>query len=670
MADKTINNSSEDYAIEVNDVSMIFNMASERLDNHKEYFIKLAKRELFFEEFRALDHVSFKVRRGEVLGLVGTNGSGKSTMLKIIAGVLEPSEGSVHVHGNIAPLIELGAGFDIELTARENIYLNGALLGYTKEFIDTHIDEIVEFAELKDFMDMPLKNYSSGMVARIAFAIATVVEPDVLIVDETLSVGDVFFQEKCERRIRDFIEALPTRPPVMALTATATRQVREDIEGTLGLHDPLRVVASFDRPNLSFSVERPANRRAKDESLLAFVREREGKSGIVYCMSRRAVEDVCDMLCENGIAATRYHAGLPAEERERNQADFIYDRAPVMVATNAFGMGIDKSNVSYVAHYNLPLSLENYYQEAGRAGRDGTRAECLLLYSPGDVHTAEFLLSRTERTDLTPEQLQAMREADEQRLRQMVFYATTTDCLRSFILRYFGEEAPAYCGNCGNCLADYEEVDERTNALKVLSCVARVRQHALACGSPATSVGAGSIVDILRGSRAQRVLERGWDELSTYGIMADVPVPRIRALIDELVYREFLTRTQGDYPTLALAGRGVVFMKGDKPFIMRVAKGRPKAPRRERRSRGMTGEDMPDLTPEQAELFERLRTLRTELAREQQVPPYLIFNNATLEDMCRKRPATREELLEVSGVGAKKAERYGEAFLQLIAGEG
>lgn len=472
------------------------------------------------------------------------------------------------------------------------------------------------------------------------------------------------------QRIRDFIEALPTRPPVMALTATATRQVREDIEGTLGLHDPLRVVASFDRPNLSFSVERPANRRAKDESLLAFVREREGKSGIVYCMSRRAVEDVCDMLRENGIAATRYHAGLPAEERERNQADFIYDRSPVMVATNAFGMGIDKSNVSYVAHYNLPLSLENYYQEAGRAGRDGTRDECLLLYSPGDVHTAEFLLSRTERTDLTPEQLQAMREADEQRLRQMVFYATTTDCLRSFILRYFGEEAPAYCGNCGNCLADYEEVDERTNALKVLSCVARVRQHALACGSPATSVGAGSIVDILRGSRAQRVLERSWDELSTYGIMADVPVPRIRALIDELVYREFLTRTQGDYPTLALAGRGVVFMKGDKPFIMRVAKGRPKATRRERRSRGMAGEDMPDLTPEQAKLFERLRALRTELAREQQVPPYLIFNNATLEDMCRKRPATCEELLEVSGVGAKKAERYGEAFLQLIAQEG
>ena len=196
-----------EYAIEVDDVSMIFNMASEQLNNLKEYFIKIMRHELFFKEFRALNHVSFKIGRGEVVGLVGTNGSGKSTMLKCIAGVLEPSEGSVTVRGNIAPLIELGAGFDAELTARENIYLNGALLGYTREFIDEHLQDIIDFAELENFMDMPLKNYSSGMVARIAFAIATVTEPDVLIVDETLSVGDVFFQEKCERRIKHFIES-------------------------------------------------------------------------------------------------------------------------------------------------------------------------------------------------------------------------------------------------------------------------------------------------------------------------------------------------------------------------------------------------------------------------------------------------------------------------------
>ena len=468
------------------------------------------------------------------------------------------------------------------------------------------------------------------------------------------------------QRICDFIAALPVRPPVMALTATATRQVREDIEGTLGLVGPLRVVASFDRPNLSFAVERPGSRRAKDEALLAFVRERSERSGIVYCMSRRAVEDVCDLLRESGIAATRYHAGLSPEERDRNQADFIYDRSPVMVATNAFGMGIDKSNVSYVVHYNMPLSLENYYQEAGRAGRDGTKAECLLLYTPADVHTAEFLLGRTERDDLTPEQLEALRQADDARLRQMVFYATTTDCLRAFILRYFGEEAPAYCGNCSNCLADFEERDERTNALKIVSCVARVRQHALATGSFAQSVGAGSIVDILRGSSAQRVLERGWDTLSTYGIMADVPVPRIRSLIDELVYRGVLARTAGSYPTIALSQKSGEFLRSSEPFVVKVAKGRPRPPKRERATRTGLAE-LPDLTPEQGELFEALRSLRTRLAREQQIPPYLIFNNATLEDMCRKKPATQDELLGVSGVGEKKAERYGKAFLEVIA---
>lgn len=198
--------SEQEYAIEVNDVTMVFNMASAKLNSLKEYFIALARHELFFKEFKALKNVSFKVPKGSVVGLVGTNGSGKSTMLKIIAGVLEPTEGDCLVRGNIAPLIELGAGFDIELTARENIYLNGALLGYTKQFIDEHIEDIIDFADLHDFMDMPLKNYSSGMVARIAFAIATVTEPDILIVDETLSVGDVFFQEKCMNRIRSFIE--------------------------------------------------------------------------------------------------------------------------------------------------------------------------------------------------------------------------------------------------------------------------------------------------------------------------------------------------------------------------------------------------------------------------------------------------------------------------------
>lgn len=468
------------------------------------------------------------------------------------------------------------------------------------------------------------------------------------------------------QRIIDFVHALPARPPVMALTATATRAVRDDIAGTLDLVDPLVVVASFDRPNLCFAVERPRGRAEKDRALIAFAHERAERSGIVYCSSRRAVEEVCNALCDEGLLATRYHAGLPAAERERNQEDFLYDRRRVMVATNAFGMGIDKSNVSYVVHYNLPLSLENYYQEAGRAGRDGTRAECLLLYSPADVHTAEFLLSRSERDDLTVEQTAELHEHDEQRLRQMVFYATTTDCLRAHILRYFGEEAPAYCGNCSSCLTSFEEVDATTDALKVVSCVARISQRG-------QSAGAATVVDVLRGSRAERICRRGFDTLSTYGIMSDVSARSLRQLIDELVFRGVLTRSNGSYPTLGLsvAARGFLRREApwDAPFTLKVAQGSP----RTTRSTGMPARektraavDISELDSAGQELYERLAQLRGELAREQGVPAYFIFNNATLVDLCAKRPRTTEELLGVSGVGAKKAERYGETFLELI----
>ena len=466
------------------------------------------------------------------------------------------------------------------------------------------------------------------------------------------------------QRIIEFIDALPARPPVMALTATATKAVRDDIARSLGLRDPHSVLASFDRPNLKFLVERPATRKAKDARVASFILEREEQSGIVYCSSRRAVEELCDLLRRRGIPVTRYHAGLSAAEREQNQADFLYDRARVMVATNAFGMGIDKSNVNYIVHYNIPSCLENYYQEAGRAGRDGTPAECLLLYSPGDVHTQEYLIGQTTRDDLGPDELAELRRRDEKRLRQMVFYATTTECLRARILRYFGETAPAYCGNCSNCLADFEEVDVTVDALKVVSCVARLAQRG-------RSVGASTIVDILRGSRAQRIAERGYDRLSTYGIMSDVPVPRIRQVIDELVVRGLLCKAAGDYPTLSLTEGGVAFMRSrlveGEPLVLKVAHGKPRAARKAGgRAGGAAGVgSVPEVTDQQ--LFQRLVNLRGELARKQQVPTYFIFTNATLADMCAKHPRTPEEFLEVSGVGAKKAEAYGEAFLAVLA---
>ena len=455
------------------------------------------------------------------------------------------------------------------------------------------------------------------------------------------------------QRIIDFLEALPARPPVMALTATATRAVRRDIREALALRDPLVVLASFDRPNLFFSVERPRGYAEKDRMLVAFCRERAERSGIVYCSSRRAVEEVCELLRGEGLAATRYHAGLAAGERERNQDDFLYDRARVMVATNAFGMGIDKSNVSYGAHYNLPLSLENYYQEAGRAGRDGTKA------------AAEFLLSRSKpREGLTPEQVALLAERDAERLRQMVFYATTTECLRAHILRYFGEEAPAYCGSCGNCLTDYEETDATEDALKVVSCVARIAQRG-------RSAGASMVVDVLRGSRAERVRQRGFDTLSTYGIMADAPTAHVRAVLDELVFRGVLARTGGDYPTVALTASSGPFLRReapwDEPFVLKVARGKPKAPRvpaAPAKTRAAT--DVSELDAAGQELYARLASLRGELAREQGVPAYIVFSNAALVDMCAKRPSTTEEFLGVSGVGAKKAELYADAFLAEI----
>ncbi|WP_273398016.1 DNA helicase RecQ [Thermophilibacter mediterraneus] len=468
------------------------------------------------------------------------------------------------------------------------------------------------------------------------------------------------------QRIIDFMGALPARPPVMALTATATRAVRKDISSALALRDPLVVVASFDRPNLSFFVSRPRGAAEKDRMLVSFARQHLERSGIVYCSSRRAVEEVCELLCDEGLSATRYHAGLSAEERERNQEDFLYDRRRVMVATNAFGMGIDKSNVSYVVHYNLPLSLENYYQEAGRAGRDGTKADCLLLYSPGDVHTAEFLLSRTEpREDLTPEQRETLAERDAERLRQMVFYATTTECLRAHILRYFGEEAPAYCGSCGNCLTDFEEVDATTDALKIVSCVARIAQRG-------RSAGASMVTDVLRGSRGEKVLRRGFDTLSTYGIMADASASHVRSVLDELVFRGVLARTGGDYPTISLTSESGAFLRRDapwgEPFVIKVAKGAPRAKcavAPPTKTRAAT--DVSELDEAGQALYAELSELRSELAREQGVPSYFIFNNATLVDMCAKRPRTVDELLGVSGVGAKKAERYGELFLARIA---
>ena len=344
-------------------------------------------------------------------------------------------------------------------------------------------------------------------------------------------------------RIVNFIDSLPKRPVVGAFTATATQQVREDVERILRLTDPVRVVTGFDRPNLYFEVRSPQN---KEKELLRLLAERKRKSGIVYCATRKNVETVCQKLCDQGYAATRYHAGLSEQERSENQESFLYDRKTVMVATNAFGMGIDKSNVSFVIHYNMPKSLEAYYQEAGRAGRDGAEAECILLYSSADVRTALFLIEHgTENEELEPADRETIRRQDLARLESIQGYCKTKDCLRGYILEYFGQKHPQICGNCGNCSGCFENTDMTREAQMILSCVKRVHDKL------GYWVGANLIVNVLRGTQIKRVLELGLNDLSTFGLLKSVSRSEIQAMIDHLEAEGYLKR-QTEHQTLAL----------------------------------------------------------------------------------------------------------------------
>ncbi len=454
--------------------------------------------------------------------------------------------------------------------------------------------------------------------------------------------------------IAEFVASLTKRPVLGAFTATATATVKDDIEKLLLLKKPLRITTGFDRPNLYFEVAHPQD---KDAYLRAFLNKRPEQSGIIYCATRKKVEAVCDALRQKGVAATRYHAGLGDAERKNNQEDFVFDRSRVMVATNAFGMGIDKSNVSFVVHYNMPKNIESYYQEAGRAGRDGEAAHCVLLFSSADIVTAKYLINHTEKSEtLLQEEQDLIRERDLQRLDQMIAYCKTTGCLRAYLLRYFGETTTDSCGNCGSCAGEIQQVDITTEAQKILSAVARVENKY------PSGLGLMLIVRMLHGSREQRVLDLGLDQLPTYGLMHEIKRPQIREYIDSLIQEGYLTLTGDEYPVLRMTGqaRQVLFL-GEKVFFARR-----KQTRMEKAA--STSPKKSKALPAQADesLFTALRALRTRLAQEENVPAYVIFSNATLTDMAARRPRILLELLDVSGVGAVKAERYGSVFVAEI----
>lgn len=447
--------------------------------------------------------------------------------------------------------------------------------------------------------------------------------------------------------IAGFIRTLDRRPPVGAFTATATEQVRQDIVRLLELRHPAEVITGFDRPNLFFEVRQP---RSKDACLLELLEKRRDQSGIVYCSTRKNVERVQELLVHNGFAAARYHAGLTDEERHRSQEDFLYDRVRVMAATNAFGMGIDKSNVNYVIHYNMPRDLESYYQEAGRAGRDGSPADCILLYAPGDVNTARFMIENSQENEkLTPEEQKRITARDFQRLNRMVGYCRTGGCLRAYLLRYFGEKAPDQCGNCGSCLGETVEEDITVQAQKILSCVVRAEKLL------GYSLGRSSYIQILRGSEEKRLLEKGLDQLSTYGILQE-PASRLQDYFAALESQGYLeARQEHSTVTTTPLARKVLFQ--GQTVRMRT---------RHIPEERLAAHKMQEFGPVNEALFQSLRRVRMAEARKAGVPAYAIFSDAALRAMAAARPRTEAEFLAIPGVGEVKLRRFGSLFLEEI----
>lgn len=458
-------------------------------------------------------------------------------------------------------------------------------------------------------------------------------------------------------KIVQFIRQLKIRPVISAFTATATENVKEDIVCVLGLLEPRVLVTGFDRKNLYFAVE---STRRKDNYVVSYIQEHESESGIIYCATRKNVDNLYEKLRSEGVAVTKYHAGLSGEERKTNQENFIYDTCSVMIATNAFGMGIDKSNVRYVIHYNMPQSLENYYQEAGRAGRDGERAECILLYSPQDVMINRFLLENKEQnSEYTPEENMAIRERDEERLRMMTYYCMTTDCLRGYILRYFGEKGVSHCGNCLNCTREYEESDVTEAAVKIIGCIREVRQR----------YGINVISGMLAGEERAKLMEYGVMSYKSYGSLKGLQESEIKQIIHQLLIDDLLATSNDKYALLRVTALADEVTNGTKRIILKSFKKTEERNEdirtgRKKSSGGLRRSDI--LNSRGLELFEQLRMLRTEIAREKGLPPYIIFSDKTLVDMCVRAPLSREEMLRVSGVGENKFEQYGERFLDII----
>ena len=455
-------------------------------------------------------------------------------------------------------------------------------------------------------------------------------------------------------KIVDFVDQLPGAPVLSAFTATATEIVRNDIVRILKLKNPELVVTGFDRQNLYYQVEHLAGRQ-KDAFIQNYIQDHPSESGIIYCATRKNVDTLYEKLLKLGISVTRYHAGMDNTVRKNNQEDFIYDRTQIVIATNAFGMGIDKSNVRFVIHYNMPQSMENYYQEAGRAGRDGEPAKCILLFSAQDVIISKMLLSSKNFEEMTFSEAEQIKHQDASRLQAMEEYCMTTSCLRNYILEYFGEKTEAPCGNCGNCQKEFLEIDMTADAKWVIKCILEMHER----------YGIATVTGTLLGSKRARLKEIGADSYSSYGALKERSEGDLRLLLRQMVSLGYLIQTEGEYSVLKL-GDIEAFQDKNVNITIKKFEEKPPVPSRSQRSASSSGK-AGQTARERTDLFEKLRLLRLQIAKEEAVPPYIVFTDKTLVDMCDKLPKTEAEMLDVSGVGQNKLKKYGKRFLEEIA---